>query len=148
MKNDGQHMSEVTFVVRSWHRSWHLVLPRFGSVFLRFFIGFFVVENAVIDMTTQVMMKNITPLHIFQIKKDLFKSMQPILRYSKNNKQLFWMVPKWLTSYFANYVINQWSSAFGPISNPSVFEVLYPDKYFGGFKYFISHDIKNRSKRL
>jgi hypothetical protein len=34
-------------------------------------------------------MENIAPLHIFQIKKDLFKSMQPILRYSKNNKQLF-----------------------------------------------------------
>ena len=35
------------------------------------------------------MMENIAPLHIFQIKKDLFKSMEPILRYSKNNKQLF-----------------------------------------------------------
>ena len=55
------------------------------------------------------------------------------------------MVPKWLTSYLANYVINQWSTAFGPI-NPSVFEVLYLVKYFGGFKYFISHDIKNRFK--
>ena len=72
--------------------------------------------------------------------------MQPISRYSKNNKQLFWMVPKWLTSYFANYVINQWSTAFGPISNPSVFEVPYLVKYFGCFKYFISHDIKNRFK--
>ena len=66
-----------------------LVLPRFSSVFFRFFIGFFVVENAVIDMKTEVMMENIAPLHIFQIKKDSFKSMQPILRYSKNNKQLF-----------------------------------------------------------
>ena len=66
-----------------------VVLPQFGSVFLRFFIGFFVVENAVIDMTTQVIMENIAPLHIFQIRKDLFKSMKPILRYSKNNKQLF-----------------------------------------------------------
>ena len=56
------------------------------------------------------------------------------------------MVPKWLTSYLANYVINQWSTAFGPISNPSVFEVLYLVKYLGGFKYFISHDIKNRFK--
>jgi hypothetical protein len=28
----------------------------------------------------------------------------------------------------------------------SVFEVLYLVKYFGGFKYFISHDIKNRFK--
>ena len=53
------------------------------------------------------------------------------------------MVPKWLTSYLANYVINQWSTAFGPISNPSVVEVLYLVKYFGGFKYFTSHDIKN-----
>ena len=92
------------------------------------------------------MMENIVPLHIFQIKKDLFKSMQPILRYSKNNKQLFWMVPKWLTRYLANYVINKWSTAFGPISNPSVFEVLYLVKYFGDFRYFISHDIKNRFK--
>ena len=74
------------------------------------------------------------------------KSMQPILRYSKNNKQLFCMVPKWLTSYSVIYVVNQWSTAFGPISNPSVFEVLYLVKYFGGFEYFISHDIKNRFK--
>ena len=56
------------------------------------------------------------------------------------------MVPKWLTRYFANYVINKWSNAFGPISNPSVFEVLYLVKYFGGFQYFISRDIKNRFK--
>ena len=56
------------------------------------------------------------------------------------------MVPKWLTGYLADYVINQWSTAFGPMSNPSVFEVLYLDKYFCGFKYFISHDIKNRFK--
>ena len=48
--------------------------------------------------------------------------------------------------YLANYVINQWSSAFGPISNPSVFEVLYLVKYIGGFRYFISHDITNRFK--
>ena len=45
-----------------------------------------------------------------------------------------------------NYVINQWPTAFGPISNPSVFEVLYLVKYFGGFKYFIPHNIKNRFK--
>ena len=56
------------------------------------------------------------------------------------------MVPKWLTSYLANYVINQWSTASGPIGNPSGFEVLYLAKYFGGFTYFISHDIKNRFK--
>ena len=115
-------------------------------VFFRFFVSFFVIENVVIDMTTQIMMGNIAPLHTFQIKKDLFKSMQPILRYSKNNKQLFCMVPKWLTSYLSVYVINQWSTSFGPISNPSVFEVLYLVKYFGGFKHFISHDIKNRFK--
>ena len=66
-----------------------LVLPWFGSVFFRFFVGFFIIENAVIDMTAQVMVENISPLHIFQIKKDSYKSMQPILRYSKNNKQLF-----------------------------------------------------------
>ena len=56
------------------------------------------------------------------------------------------MVPKGLTSYLANYVINQWSTAFGPIGNPSVLEVLYFDKYFDGFKYFTSHDIKNQFK--
>ena len=72
--------------------------------------------------------------------------MQPILRYSKNNKQLFCVVPKWLTSYLVIYVINQWSTAFGPVSNPSVFEVLYLVKYSGGFKYFISHNIKSRFK--
>ena len=44
-------------------------------------------------------------------------------------------------------MINQWSTVFGPISNPSVFEVFYLVKYFGGFKYFISHDIKNRFKK-
>ena len=118
-----------------------IVLPRFGLFFLRFFVGFFIVGNAVIDMTTQVIIENIAPLHIFQIKKDLFKSIQPILRSSKNNRQLFAMVPKWLTSYLANYVITQWSTAFSPISNPSVYEVLYLVKYFGDFKYFISHDI-------
>ena len=53
------------------------------------------------------------------------------------------MVPTWFTIYLTNYVINQWPTAFGPISNPSVFEVLYLLKYFGGFGYFISHDIKN-----
>ena len=55
----------------------------------------------------------------------------------------FWMVPKWLTIYLANYVVNQWPTAFSLISNPSAFEVLYLVKYFGGFKYFIFHDIKN-----
>ena len=120
-----------------------VVLPRFGLVLFRFFISFFVVENAVINITTQVMMGTIAPLHNFQIKKDLFKSVQPILRYSKNNKQLFWMVPKWLTVYLANYVINQWPTAFGPISNPSVCEVLYLVKYLGSFNYFTSHNIKN-----
>ena len=49
------------------------------------------------------------------------------------------MVPKWLTIYL---VINQWPTAFGPIGNPSVFEVLYHVKYFGSFKHFISYDIK------
>ena len=48
------------------------------------------------------------------------------------------MVPTWFTIYLTNYVINQWPTAFGPISNPSVFEVLYLLKYFGSFMYFIS----------
>ena len=42
----------------------------------------------------------------------------------------------------ANYVIIQWSTAFITIGNPSNFEVLCLVKYFGGFKYFISHNIK------
>ena len=59
-----------------------LVLPQFGLVFFfQFFVGFFIIENAVIEITTQVMMENIAPHHIFQIKEDLYKSMQPILRY-------------------------------------------------------------------
>ena len=58
------------------------------------------------------------------------------------------MVPKWLTIYLANYVINQWPTAFGAISNPSVFEVLYLVKYFGGFEYFIFYNIKNRFKNV
>ena len=40
------------------------------------------------------------------------------------------------------YVINQWPNPFGPISNPPAFEVVYVIKYFGGFRYFISHDIE------
>jgi len=56
------------------------------------------------------------------------------------------MVPTWLTIYLTNYVINQWPTAYSPISNPSVFEVLYLLKYFGGFGYFISHNIKNQFK--
>ena len=38
---------------------------------------------------------------------------------------------------------NQWPTAFGPISNPSVCEVLYLVKYLGSFNYFTSHNIKN-----
>jgi hypothetical protein len=49
----------------------------------QFFIGFFIVENAVIDMTTQMIMDNIAPLHILQIKKDLFKSMPANLEILK-----------------------------------------------------------------
>jgi hypothetical protein len=40
------------------------------------------------------------------------------------------------------YVINQWPNPFGPISNPPAFGVIYVIKYSGGFRYFISHDIK------
>jgi hypothetical protein len=67
-----------------------IVLPQFGPVFLVwFFISFFVIENAVIDITTLGMVTNIAPLHTFQINKKLLKYMQPILRYSKNNKWFF-----------------------------------------------------------
>jgi hypothetical protein len=34
-----------------------------------------------------------------------------------------------------------WSTS-GPISNPPAFGVIYVIKYSGGFRYFISHDIK------
>src|ERR1700736_4754607 len=50
-----------------------VVLPWFSSVFFWFVIGFVVIESAVIEIKTQVMMENIAPLHIFQIKKYLFK---------------------------------------------------------------------------
>jgi hypothetical protein len=52
---------------------------------LGFFFGFFVTENAVIDITIQEMVTNIAPLHTFQIIIKLSKYMQPILKYSKNN---------------------------------------------------------------
>jgi hypothetical protein len=51
------------------------------------------------------------------------------------------MIPKWLTIYLAN-----WPTAFSSINNPSAFEMLYLLKYFGGFRYFISHDMKNQFK--
>jgi hypothetical protein len=37
--------------------------------FFWFFIGFFVTDNAVIDITMQEMVTNIAPLHTLQIKK-------------------------------------------------------------------------------
>ena len=91
------------------------------------------------------MVENIVPLHIIQIKR-FIQIHTAILKYSENNKQLFGMVSKWLTIYLANYVINQWPTAFGPMSNPSVFELLYLVKFFGGFEYFPSHDINNMFK--
>ena len=43
-------------------------MPWFGLVFFRlFFSGFFITENAVIDITIQEMVTNIAPLHTFQI---------------------------------------------------------------------------------
>jgi hypothetical protein len=85
----------------------------------------------------QEMVTNIAPLHTFQIIIKLSKYMQPILKYSKNNMWFFWMAPKaaeWLTWIM-------WSTS-GPISNPPAFGVIYVIKYSGGFRYFISHDIK------
>ena len=61
------------------------MLPQFGSVFF----SFFVTENAVIDITIQEMVTNIAPLYTFQIKKNLSKYMQSILKYSKNNMWFF-----------------------------------------------------------
>ena len=45
-----------------------------------------------------------------------------------------------------NYLDNAWPVSFGPLSDPSVFEVIYPVQYFGGFIYFSSHATKKRSK--
>jgi hypothetical protein len=44
-----------------------VVLPWFGLVFFRLFFGFFVTENAVIDITIQEMVTNIASLYTFQI---------------------------------------------------------------------------------
>jgi hypothetical protein len=68
---------------------WPVVLPQLSSAFFRLFCGFFVTENAVIDVTVQEMVTNIATLHTFQIKKKLSKYMQPILKYSKNNMWFF-----------------------------------------------------------
>ena len=59
------------------------------SFLFLFFIGFFVTEKEVIDITIQEMIANIAPLYTFQIKKKLSKYMQPILKYSKNNMWFF-----------------------------------------------------------
>ena len=40
------------------------------------------------------------------------------------------------------YVINQWPNPFGLIGNLLAFGVIYVIEYSGGFRYFISHDIK------
>jgi hypothetical protein len=44
-----------------------VVLPQLSSAF---FSGFFITENAVIDVTVREMVNNIAPLHTFQIKKN------------------------------------------------------------------------------
>jgi hypothetical protein len=66
-----------------------LVLPQLSSAFFRLSFSLFVTENAVIDVTMREMVNNIAPLYTFQIKKKLSKSMQPILKYSKNNMWFF-----------------------------------------------------------
>ena len=66
-----------------------IVLPQSGSAFFRLFCGFFVTENAVIDVTVREMVTNIAPLHTFQIIFFISKYMQPILKYSKNNMWFF-----------------------------------------------------------
>ena len=63
--------------------------------------------------------------------------MQPILKYSKNNMGFFWMAPK--ATQQLNWIM--WSTS-GPISNPLAFGMIYVIKYSGGFRCFISHDIK------
>ena len=46
-----------------------VVLPQLSSPFFQLFCGFFVTENAVINVTVQEMVTNVAPLHTFQIKK-------------------------------------------------------------------------------
>jgi hypothetical protein len=57
--------------------------------FFQLFFSFFITENAVINITMQEMVTNIPPLHAFQIYKKIFKYMQPIWKYSKNNMWFF-----------------------------------------------------------
>ena len=82
-------------VLATWHLQFLLiVLPQLSSAFFRLFCGFFVTENAVINVTVQEMVPNIAPPYTFQIKKKLSKYMQPILKYSKNSMWFFWMAPQ------------------------------------------------------
>ena len=53
---------------------------------------------------------------------------------------------KKLLFLLVNYLDNAWPVSFGPLSDPSVFEVIYLVQYFGGFIYFSSHATKKRSK--
>jgi hypothetical protein len=45
-----------------------------------------------------------------------------------------------------NYLDNAWPVSFGPLSEPSAFEVIYLVQYLGGFIYFSFHATKKRSK--
>ena len=83
-----------------------LVLPQLSSAFF----GFFVTENAVIDVMVWEMVTNIAPRHTFQIFLKISKYMQPILKYLKNNMWLFWMAPKAMQQL--NWLM--WSTS-GPI---------------------------------
>jgi len=73
---------------------------------LGFFFSFFFTENAVIGITIQKMVNNIAQFHTFQIIIKLFKYMQPILKYSKNNMWFFLNGSKSHTTAYLAYVIN------------------------------------------
>src|SRR6202167_6295399 len=50
--------------------------------------------------------------------------------------------------FFLNYLDSWWLIPFGPLSDPSAFEVFYVVKYFGGFSYFDSHVMQKRLKNV
>src|SRR5882762_7372997 len=74
-----------TMSCEMWPMPFVVVLPRLSLVFFQLFSGFFITENAGIDVTVREMVNNIVTLHTFQIIIKLSKYMQPILKYSKNN---------------------------------------------------------------
>ena len=124
-----------------WSKHGLLVLPQLSSAFFRLFCAFFVTENVVINVTVQEMVTDIAPLYTFQLKNNYPNTCSQPWNIQRITCGFF----EWLQSRATaklTYVINQWPNPFSPISNFQDFGVIYVIKYSGGFKYFISHDIK------